>query len=68
MAQATATCSCRFVVQIGAYSAVVHAYVLRLNTTFGVILGEDWCKANGVDILYTQDCLTIAHSMMDGID
>ncbi len=64
--QAIATGSCRFVLQIGAYSATVHAYVLRLNTSFDVILGEDWCKANGVDILYTQDCLTIAHSTMDG--
>ncbi len=64
--QATATGSCRFVIQIGAYSATVHAYVLRLNTSFDVILEEDWCKANGVDMLYTQDCLTIAQSRMDG--
>ncbi len=64
--QATATGSCRFVIQIGAYSATVHAYVLRLNTSFDVILGEDWCKANGVYNLYTQNCLTIAHSTMDG--
>ena len=64
--QATATGSCTFVIQIGQYSASVHAYILKLNTSFDVILGEDWCNANGVDILYTQDCLTIAHSTMDG--
>ena len=52
-----------FVVQIGQDSASVHAYILKLNKSFDVTLGEDWCKANGVDSLYTQGCLTTSHRL-----
>ena len=51
---------------IQSYTGIVGAFVPRLNTDLDVILGQNWCKANGVDIMYTQDCLQMSHSTVNG--
>ena len=56
---------CTFTVDIQSYTGTVGAFVVRLNTDFDMILGQNWCKANGVDIMYTQDCLQMSHSTVN---
>ena len=57
---------CVLKVNIQSYTGLVQAFVFRMNTEFDLILGQDWCKANGVDILYTQSCLMMSHCTTDG--
>ena len=57
---------CTSNVNIQSYTVSVQAFVVRMNTDFDLILGQNWCKANGVDILYTQSCLMMSHCTTDG--
>ena len=57
---------CTLNVNIQSYTGSVQAFLVRMNTEFDLILGQNWCKANGVDILYTQSCLMMSHCTTDG--
>ena len=57
---------CTLNVNIQSYTGSVQAFVVRMNTDFDLILEQNWCKANGVDILYTQSCLMMSHCTTDG--